>query len=42
MTRWLILASALLLGCRPGVKVGDGPFAAKVAEDIPKLKKPSA
>ena len=38
MRRWIALVPMLLLACRPGVKTGDGPYADKVAEDIPKIE----
>jgi hypothetical protein len=38
MRRWLAVVPLILLACRPGVKTGDGPYADKVAEDIPKIE----
>ena len=37
-TAGLALLSALTAGCREGVKVGDGPYADKVAADVPLIE----
>jgi hypothetical protein len=40
MTRWPSLVLALtLVACGQRAKVGDGPYADKVAEDVPKIEK---
>ena len=39
MKFWLPLLSLLALGCRERAPVGDGPFADKVALDIPQIEK---
>jgi hypothetical protein len=41
MTKWvagLVLLSALCTGCREGRKVGSGPYAEKVADDVPLIE----
>ncbi|MEO7083411.1 MAG: hypothetical protein ABI442_10090 [Gemmatimonadaceae bacterium] len=38
MRRWLALIPIVLIACRPGAK-SDGPFAEKVADDVPKIEK---
>ncbi|HEX3866073.1 MAG TPA: hypothetical protein VHV78_04940 [Gemmatimonadaceae bacterium] len=38
MRQWLVVATLALAGCRPGVKTGGGPYADKVAEDVPKIE----
>ena len=39
MRRWLALLPLLVLGCRERAAAGDGPFADKVANDIPQIEK---
>ncbi|MEP6492275.1 MAG: hypothetical protein ABJF01_06340 [bacterium] len=39
MKRWLLLSSVLALACRERAPGGDGPFADKVALDIPQIEK---
>jgi hypothetical protein len=38
MKRWLLLVPLIVAACRERPHVGDGPFADKVAEDIPKIE----
>jgi hypothetical protein len=38
--RWqLLLLPLLAVGCRERAKVGDGPYADKVATDVPQIEK---
>lgn len=39
MRRWLALLPLLVLGCRERAAAGGGPFADKVANDIPQIEK---
>jgi hypothetical protein len=38
MRKWIGVLSLVLLGCREGAAVGNGPYADKVAADVPKIE----